>query len=241
MIDIHSHIIPEIDDGARSYDMAIEMARQAQQNGITHMVCTPHVHWQRFDNTEARIKTGHHLLQQRLDDAGIKLTLQWAAEVRANEMVPVWIKAKSIPFIGVAAQKKVLLLELPHSHIPGWIDQLLTWLTSQSITALIPHPERNRDVWEKYDFVNWLRKQGCLMQVTAGAYTGTFGRDAQRIAQQMLEDGYIDFVASDTHDPIKRPNEMAAAFDLVAQHAGQEAATRLFVTHPASLTGISLF
>ena len=91
MIDVHSHIIPGIDDGARTMEMALDMARQTVDAGVTHLVCTPHMHWGTFDNTKPVIKQGFDELVNEVDKAGIKLALSWAGEIRINEMVPIWL------------------------------------------------------------------------------------------------------------------------------------------------------
>ncbi len=239
MIDLHSHILPGIDDGARDADMSLAMAQQAVDVGISFMMCTPHMHWGTFDNDIEIIEPVFKQLRRDISAAGIPLTLGWAAEVRLNEMVPLWYKTQKIPFLGMLNGKKVLLLELPHSHIPAGADQLIKWLIANGVQPLIPHPERNRDVWERPEKIRWLRNLGCLFQVTAGALTGRFGEVVQDISLSMLDDDFIDLVASDTHDTKRRPNDMKDAFELVCRQAGERPAQRLFVETPGNIVGLS--
>ncbi|MDG6100084.1 histidinol-phosphatase [Alteromonas sp. ZYF713] len=239
MIDLHSHILPGIDDGARNTEMSLAMAQQAVDAGISFMMCTPHMHWGTFDNDMNIIEPVFKQLRRDISAAGIPLTLGWAAEVRLNEMVPVWYKTQKIPFLGTLNGKKILLLELPHSHIPAGADQLIKWLIAHGVQPLIPHPERNRDVWERPEKIRWLRNLGCLFQVTAGALTGRFGEVVQDISLSMLDDNFIDLVASDTHDTKRRPNDMKEAFDLVCRQAGEQPAQRLFVETPGMIVGLS--
>lgn len=236
-VDCHSHILPGIDDGARTMDDAIAMARQAVEANVSHLVCTPHIHWGRFDNSVQQIASVFEELQQALAVEGVSLSLSFAGEVRANEMVPLWIREGNLPFLGQYKGKKVLLLEMPHSHIPAGFDQLLRWLINEGIQPLIPHPERNRDVWKRPEKIQWLRNFGCLLQVTAGAFVGRFGENVQEIAESMLDRGQIDLVASDTHDTLKRPNDMQVAFDRVIALAGETSAHQLFVDTPKSIVG----
>ncbi|MEG3766107.1 tyrosine-protein phosphatase [Alteromonas sp. 14N.309.X.WAT.G.H12] len=238
MIDIHSHIIPGIDDGARSMDMALEMAQQAVDVGVKHLVCTPHIHWGTFDNTLEIIEQGFNDLQSAVTEAKIPLALSWAGEVRVNEMVPIWFKQQKLPFIGEFRNKKVLLLEMPHSNMPAGLEQLFRWLLNAGIQPLIPHPERNRDVWKRPDKIQWLRNQGCLLQVTAGAFTGRFGDNVQRLAMSMLKDHQIDFVASDTHDIKRRPNDMGEAYNIVSRYASKDEADKLFIHNPGHIVGV---
>ncbi|MCW8090404.1 tyrosine-protein phosphatase [Alteromonas sp. ASW11-130] len=235
MIDVHSHIIPGIDDGARNIETSLAMARQTLQAGVNHLVCTPHIHWGHFDNTTEIIQSGFKQLQQEVNAAGIELTLSYAGEVRVNEMVPIWAKEKKLPFMGKWKDRDVLLLEMPHSHIPSGLDQLVRWLLNEDIQPLIPHPERNRDILKSPEKVQWLRNLGCLLQVTAGAFTGTFGTRVEDLAFVMLDNNQIDLVASDTHDTKRRPNEMGEARHLVSQHIGEDIAQRLFNDTPAKI------
>lgn len=134
--------------------------------------------------------------------------------------------------------KKVLLLELPHSHVPASTDQLIKWLLNNGVQPLIPHPERNRDIWERPEKLRWLKNMGCLFQVTAGALTGRFGELVQDISLNMLDDELIDIVASDTHDTKRRPNDMKEAFDIVASQGSEEVANKLFISTPSQIVGL---
>ena len=150
-------------------------------------------------------------------------------------MVPVWFREDRLPYLGEYRGKKVLLLEMPHSNMPAGLDQLFRWLLNAGVQPLIPHPERNRDIWKRPEKIQWLRNQGCLLQVTAGAFTGRFGEHVEKIAKDMLRDNQIDLVASDTHDTKRRPNDMGEAFAVVSELASEEVAKTLFKTTPGSI------
>lgn len=238
MIDVHSHIIPGIDDGARDMEMALDMARQTAAAGVTHLVCTPHMHWGTFDNSIEMIEQGYRDLVAAVQAEGISLELLWAGEIRINEMVPAWFKQDKLPYLGQYKGKKVMLLEMPHSNMPAGLDQLFRWLLSAGVQPLVPHPERNRDIWKRPEKIQWLRNQGCLLQVTAGAFIGRFGDHVQEIAESMLNNNQIDIVASDTHDTKRRPNDMGEAFEVVSKLAGADKAEQLFRTTPGIITGV---
>ena len=133
MIDLHSHILPGIDDGARSLDIALEMAQQAVDGGVRHMVCTPHIHKGYFDNTSSSIEHDFKQFHKAVVDASIPLSLSYAAEVRVNELIPVWYKQNALPFLGHYNGKHILLLEMPHSHIPQGLDALTKWLLKNNV------------------------------------------------------------------------------------------------------------
>ena len=158
MIDIHSHILPGIDDGARSLDIALEMAQQAVDCGVSHMVCTPHIHKGYFDNSPSTIKPVFDEFVKAVKTAAIPLTLSYAAEVRVNELIPVWFKQGELQFIGELSDKKILLLEMPHSHVPQGLETLVKWLLRNNVQPLIAHPERNRELLAEPTKFSWLQR-----------------------------------------------------------------------------------
>ncbi|WP_220272503.1 tyrosine-protein phosphatase [Alteromonas aestuariivivens] len=235
MIDLHSHILPGIDDGARSISMSLLMAQQAVDAGVTHMVCTPHIHQGHYDNTTQSIVASFELLQQQLSARDFPLTLSYAAEVRVNELLPAWIRQGEIPFLGHYRGYRLLLLEMPHSHFPVGMEHLVRWLKHNGVRPLVAHPERNREIQRNPELVSRLRGMGCLLQVTAGALTGRFGPAAETLAFDMLEKDKIDVVASDTHDIQRRPNDMRLAYEFISGHHGESRAQRLCLTTPREI------
>ena len=185
------------------------MAKQAVDCGITHMVCTPHIHQGVFDNTLESIKESFEIVTKALAEKEIPLKLAYSCEVRVCPEVIAWVQSKRLPFLGIWKGRNALLLELPHSHIPPGIENLIKWLLNNGVQPIIPHPERNRDIIADYRKVQMLRKLGCLFQVTAGAFTQSFKQQVYELAMKMMEDGFVDYVASDTHSAQRRPNEMA--------------------------------
>lgn len=236
MIDLHSHILPGIDDGARTVEDTVNLAKQSVEEGVTHMVCTPHVHPGVFDNTEQTIRDAFEDAVNALHKHNIPLKLAYAAEVRLSIEVLEWIQAKSVPFLGKLGNKRIMLLELPHSHIPAGTDNLINWLGRQNIQAVIPHPERNREIMSNYRKVTWLRNLGCLFQMTAGAVTGRFRKESEDTAWRMLEDDMVAYVASDLHNLHKRPNDMGQAYKKVEEAFGSGRAKMLFTEMPSRIT-----
>lgn len=234
MIDLHSHILPGIDDGARTLDIALEMAQQAVTCGVSHMVCTPHIHRGYFDNSQSSIEAAFHSFYEHVKRESIPLSLSFAAEVRVNELIPIWYKNGELPFLGKYNGKNVLLLEMPHSHIPQGLDVLIKWLLRNNIQPLIAHPERNRELIAENHKFNWLQRQGCLFQATAGAFVGRFGERVEEFAFRLLEKRAFHVVASDTHDLVRRPNDMQEAFEVVSKD-NPEYAKVLFFSAPGQI------
>ena len=232
MIDLHCHFLPGIDDGAQSIADAMALAKKAYDSGITHVVCTPHIHEGYFDNDIDIIESTHEIFKSALRREGIPLKSHFAAEVRINPNIVALANNKRLPYLGYYDGNPVLLLELPHSHIPPGTEQLIAWLKSQSIIPMIAHPERNRDILANYNKAAWLRGKGVLFQLTAGAITGTFGERVKSCVFNMLDDGFADIIATDSHNLHKRPPELAGAYSLIAEKFGRASAEDLCVNNP---------
>lgn len=236
MIDIHTHILPGIDDGAKDLTESLALLKLAENDGITHMVATPHIHMGRFNNAIAQIKNDLESLKLEAHKEGINVKLAAAAEVRLDIELMAMVMANKLPFIGKIADKNVLLLELPHSHMPQGYDKFIQWLAKKNIRVIIPHPERNRDIQSNLYYIQHLKQLGCDFQLTASSIEGEWGESAHTIALQMLKDGLVNYVASDAHSVKRRPPILSQARNTVAQLIGEERATALFVTNPLQLT-----
>ena len=235
MIDLHSHLLPGIDDGAPDLATALELARIAVSDGITHMVCTPHIHPGRYDNTIEIIQQALTELQQGLIEQQIDLVISAAAEVRFGMELMVAVKQNSIPFLGEWQGQPVLLLEFPHGEIPFGAERLTAWLLQQGIKPLIAHPERNKGLLRAPGKIKPFIEQGCLLQVTAGAVAGRFGEPAQALAQRLLQEGMVTILASDAHNIEHRPPILSEGRDAAAQLIGIAAAQRLVLDNPWSI------
>lgn len=236
MIDLHSHILPGIDDGAPDLAASVAMAEQSICAGVTHMVCTPHIHQGYFDNTLNSISDTYQSLVAHLAQAKCPLKLSFAAELRITPDIMQWYATGQIPYLGQWQNKDVVLLELPHSHIPPGTENLLRWLVKHNVQPVIAHPERNREIMANHQRIDMLKQSGCLFQVTAGAFIGRFSEAVQLTARAFLARDMITYVASDTHSVHRRPNDMQLAYAEVAALSSEQHAQRLFRTTPWLIT-----
>ncbi|WP_406828061.1 tyrosine-protein phosphatase [Microbulbifer sp. ARAS458-1] len=238
MIDLHCHLLPGIDDGARDLDQSLILARAAVADGITHVVATPHIHPGRFPNTLATITKAFRTLQAVLKEQGIPLKLGMAAEIRLSEEILNMVMLKQVPFLGEWEGDRVLLLELPHSHIPPGTEQLIRWLIKQKIRPMIAHPERNKDVIRDFSKVLPLVREGCLFQVTSGAVIGQFGEPAQQRAIELLERNLVTILATDAHHEVRRPPILKAGRQAAAEIVGDEKSWQLVRDNPGKIAGV---
>jgi protein-tyrosine phosphatase len=238
MIDLHSHLLPGIDDGAQTLDDSIALARIALADGISHMVVTPHLHPGRYDNTPEIINTAYQRFEQALNEASLTLTVKTAAEVRLSAELLSLVEAEQVPFLGRWNGKKVMLLELPHSHVPPGTDKLIAWLQAKDILPMIAHPERNKGIMSDTGKMQPFVEAGCLFQLTAMSVAGKFGERAREVAHEFLIKGWVTVLATDAHNTKHRPPVLSEGRDAAAEVIGEAAANRLVVDNPARIMGL---
>jgi protein-tyrosine phosphatase len=237
MIDLHCHLIPGIDDGPATLEEALEMARIAVAGGIEAAHVTPHLHVGRWDNDLAKIAAAVEDYRAALAEAKIPLRIGYAAEVRLDYDIIPMIESGRVPFLGKLDGQNVMLLELPHSHVPVGADKLVAWLYAHGIRPMVAHPERNKDIMRDSGKIRPFVEAGCLLQLTADAVAGGFGEVCTARAREFLERGWASVLASDAHDTVDRPPRMAPGRDAAAAIVGAEEAERLVQGTPARIVG----
>lgn len=235
MIDIHSHILPGIDDGATTIEESMDLINLSVASGVTKIIATPHIHFGAFNNDAASIEVAFKKLTAYVNKANVTIDLAYAAEVRICPEVMMLAKTKKLPFLGKYNNMDVLLLEFPSSHFPPGSDNLISWLIANNICPLIAHPERNRSLWRHSYLIDSFLEQGCLLQVTAGSLLGDFGHRSQDLAWEYLESDIVHLIASDMHSIKRRPNKLDEAYNLVNIKYGEDRANRLCVDNPNAL------
>jgi protein-tyrosine phosphatase len=226
MVDIHCHILPGLDDGAESLEMASAMAEMAIEDGVTHVIGTPHANQTyRFD--PELIKQRREELQDRFDGRLIlstgcdfHLSFENLQDIRRN------------PARYTLNQKNYLLVECADYSIPASLDHAFHDLQLAGLTPIITHPERNPLIrTQPARLINWLR-QGCYAQITARSLSGRFGALAREAAEHWLDAGAVHFIASDAHNLTSRPLRLKETFELVAKTRGESIAHALLVDNP---------
>lgn len=235
MIDLHCHMLPKLDDGPETLAEALQMARMAVANGITHTVVTPHIHPGRYDNERKTIRSAYERFRQALVREGILLELAMAAEVRIGPEAIRMIQQERIPWLGYIDGCRLLLLELPHSHIPIGSDKLVQWCLIRNIRPVIAHPERNKHVIRELNKIKPFVEMGCLLQLTAGSLTGNFGPQAQKRARQLLELGWVYLLATDAHNTTVRVPDLGPGRAAAAAIIGEKDSWKLVRDHPQQL------
>lgn len=237
MIDIHCHLLPGIDDGPADLSHAMALARQAVQDGVTHSIVTPHIHFGRWENSKAGIRAAVMQFRQALADEKIPLTVGFAAEVRVCAELLTMVPEDQVPYLGNWGGQRVLLLEMPHSRVLPGMEQIVTWLIERGVRPMIAHPERNKDVMRKLSKLTPLIDLGCLFQITAGSLVGQFGGLAQERAVNLLEMGVVTALASDAHHADRRPVNLSEGREAAAKIIGAQKASELVYDNPLRIVG----
>ncbi len=236
MIDLHSHILPGIDDGAVDAGETLALLRLAAADGIRRMVATPHINPGYFDNDRATINAALAVARALVQQHQIPVELAAAAEVRLTDQLMSAIELQQLPFLGQWQGQQVLLLELPHSHVPAGTDKLLKWLGKKQIIAMIAHPERNREIQSNPQLLQRLQSAGCLFQLTASSLLGDLGDRHQQCAEQLVRQRLYQVMASDCHNLQRRPPKLQQARQQLALLTDEHYADALVLEHPALIT-----
>ena len=231
-VDIHCHILPGIDDGARSWDEAREMATIAAASGMSTLIATPHQGGAFAHNSVALIQNLVLEFQQQLDERQIPLHVLPGADVRWQSDLARLVAQDKV--VTLANQRRHLLLDLPHErYVP--IDGLIAELRNEGVEIILSHPERNQGLLKKRELVEHLIDQGCLMQVTSGSLLGTFGPTCQDLAVWMLSQGFVHVVATDAHGMHSRRPLLKRVHERLVELVGREEALALCCQNPARI------
>ncbi len=235
MIDLHCHLLPDVDDGATDDQDSIALLKMAIADGITHMVLTPHIQPGRYQNTRQSLQQPFEKLQALVKQLNLPISLGIAGEVRLSAEVLSLHSAKNLPFIGHWQDKQVMLLELPHDGIPVGSEKLVDWLIQRDIIPMIAHPERNKAIMHDIKKAAPFIERGCLFQLTAMSVTGKFGKHAYHSAQQFLDNGWTTIIASDAHNSQHRPPILSEAYQFISDKYDRQMAQRLMVDTPKKI------
>jgi len=241
MIDIHSHILPGIDDGAKSLEEALDMLRIAIDQGVTTQILTPHIHLGRFNNTKQHIEQEFIKFKEQVDSANLPIKLLLGAELRIGPEIMQLISTNSVPWLGEFQDKKTFLLEFPRTEVPFGSDNLVSWLISKNCLPIIVHPERNSTFLHNRDKLQTFIDLGCPLQITASSIKGKFGADVQQMTEELLLADQVSAIASDCHNLKGRSPDLLAGLEQAKSIIGDEKASLLVTDKPAELTSNNAF
>ena len=212
MIDLHSHILPGVDDGPATLEESLDIARSAADEGVRVIAATPHVR----DDYPTQPATMERLvadLRAAIQREGIAIDVRPGAEIAID-----WLGRladEDLVRFGLGGSPHYLLLEFPYA---GWPLSLHEWvfrLVTRQITPVIAHPERNAEVQANPEELRPLVDAGALVQITAASLDGRVGRSSRAAGMTLIESGLAHLLASDAHTPDVREAGLLAAFEAV--------------------------
>lgn len=197
MIDIHSHILPGIDDGARNVDESLDILRGLAEQGITEVICTPHYIPESSQiSTKAKNKKLLAELQQKVKEKQINIKLYLGNEIYIDRDITKLIRAKKISPLN---DSKYLLIELPMSGKFAQYEDIFVSLQEKGWKVILAHPERYHSFQNDYNKALELHKQGVLLQCNLGSLIGQYGRQAQKLARKLAKEKLIFCFGTDIH------------------------------------------
>ena len=235
MIDLHAHILPGIDDGPRTMEESLEMARLAVADGITTMVATPHLFRRRSvdfhellrpqDIRQAVERFNEHLAEENID-----LTVLPGCEVPLFPEIIKFFDEDRV--LTINDGQCYICLEMPDSVIPPATEDIIFQLSSRGITPIITHPERNPIFYEMPQKLKRFVSLGCLAQITARSLTRGFGWGVSRFTKKLVKQGLVHIMATDAHSVGSRPPLMKEALKKLSKLVGESQAWDMVATTP---------
>lgn len=230
MIDIHTHILPNVDDGSPNLIQSIKMLKQAEDDGIKGIVCTPHVLRMNDFENEGMYFRQYEELKKMAREEGITVDIYLGAEIYITPELKLESRMATLNNNGT-----YFLVEFPMASIPRFAAEMFFQFIASGKIPIIAHPERNLGFLQHPEYAFEFVNRGALMQVNAGSLRGRFGQDIKKLAHTLLDHNLAHFVGSDCHDVERRKCQLKKTYDLVAEKWGHETAEQLFVKNVQSV------
>ncbi|MFR9239393.1 MAG: tyrosine-protein phosphatase [Clostridium baratii] len=214
MIDIHSHILPGIDDGSKKISMTLDMVKRASLDGTTDIVATPHYRKGYFYVPYKEVKEIATNLNKLVKEEGIDCNIHYGQEVYYSENI---IEDLENEEIGTINGGQYMLVEFPMRRIPEEAIDYMYELKLRNITPIIAHPERYNYFMKDITKINEFINEGCLFQMNAGSILGEFGSEVKKCAEKLIKNRIYNFIGSDAHNDTSRKTGISDAFYYISR------------------------
>ena len=205
MVDIHSHIIPMIDDGAEKESISILMLKKAEETGTTKIILTPHYYRGRFVKTIKEVKEEVEKLKTLAKENDIKIELYAGQEIYYTSSLLEYLEEGEI---GTLNDTKYMLIEFEPNKINKSAIDTIYELKLKGIKVIIAHPERYIEFQKSPSYINQFIEEGCLFQLNANSISGILGKETKKLAEVFLENNIYSFIGSDAHGEGKRNTDI---------------------------------
>jgi len=231
MLDVHSHILPGLDDGAADSSQALEMIAQAEKQGVQVIFVTPHCCDGVYNCTKQTVLSACQNLSERAATQHLNIRILPGAEIRVNHDLMERFDAGDLLTLGDGG--RFLLLELPPMFIVNAVFRMMQQLKERGIIPIIAHAERNPMIAGRLELADELTFMGIKLQITAGSLTGDFGKPVCKIARKLLEKDQVFCLGSDMHPG--RKYRMKADQKKLFKWVGSEKTHTLVTENPAQI------
>ncbi len=240
MIDIHTHILPSIDDGPETIEESIELCKVAASDGIKTIVATPHSQNGVYEPTSAEILNAVAMLNSQLKEDQIDIKILPGAEIHIHEGLVESVKNEDV--LTINNDGKFILLEFPFVFIPPGSDKFIFNLKVNGIIPIIAHAERISAFQRKPELVDQLVNIGARVQINANCLTKRANRGERKCAEWLLKKRLVHFIASDTHSLRGRPPILSEAVGSASRIVGKEKAMALVCYNPEQIiNGLDIY
>lgn len=225
MIDIHCHILHGIDDGAHDLAESLAMARYAYQDGIRHIIATPHLNIH-YNNTRAYVQNKTEILQKAFDQNGIKITLHPGCEVQLKNKLTLYRQVEQHQFCFLGPGTRYVLLEQRWTEYDPETPEIVAWLLARGITPIIPHPERHVFFRNQPELITQLIEAGAWTQVSVDSLLGNNNQEALEFANRLIDANHVHTLATDAHNIHRKPS-LAIGYDYITDRVGKTRAEEI--------------
>ncbi len=234
MIDIHNHMLPAVDDGAKNVDMALSMLQEAVKQGVGHLVLTPHLYEADIikgtGDWKSKIEAGKRTILALLAEHNLPVKVTVAAEVRYQDMLPIILEE-----LDVLIGDKYLLLEFAFHSVPNNLERIIYDITRKGVIPIIAHPERIKPWQREPQRLEELINMGCPTQVDIGSFLGTLGPNTEKLANFLFDRDAVHLVGSDSHNLESRAVYSKPGYDWLTERYGIEYADLLLSINPGKI------
>ena len=229
LVDTHCHILPEVDDGARSMEETRQMLQEAYEDGIRYIIATPHHHPRRGRKSPKQLRRQLKLGREEAAQISDELRIYLGTEIYFGQDIPERLREELILTMN---RTKYVLVEFSPGDPFDYICQGIQQIQMKGYEVILAHIERYQCMYKNIENVEHLKHMGVRIQVNADSITGESGWKAKRFVRRLIDERLVFCVGTDAHDPKRRPPRMKKAAEYVEKKCGEDYARRIFFSNP---------
>ena len=219
MIDIHSHILPAVDDGSKNEGESLLMLKAAIRDGIHTIVATPHFNYKSANDKE-KVLAEVKRLTQMIEKTNLEVEVLPGQEIRIyGEMLEDYEAGK---LLTIGGNTNYMLVEFPFRRVPHYAEKLIYNMEVVGVKTVIAHPERNQELLEHPEKLYNLVAKGALTQLTASSLIGYYGKGIRKFSQQLIEANLVHTIATDAHNTTTRTFNLSEAYEVIMKKYGSD-------------------